>query len=987
MALLRVRNYLRTMSKWRLFGLMVVLAGAAAALTSVVTYFTVLEGSRAAPVRFALIAPMSGPDAEIGRSMRSGVEQWLKDVGNRRGGPGGHHVDLMVVDEASEADPAKAIVADGMVVGVIGPFGSVTASRARPVLEAAGIPTLSLASVSGDKHDFTFELVSRPEVEIRFLANYVRNVLGERLVSIVLPANPEYQALDTAFDEVLQRFGTKVVYRWAVPSDDDTARDAGLKSAATEIFDRKIAGTILVLGPQSFAAHAVAALRTADVTNRVIAPRTLATNAFRKSLQAIWRGRNTIESALNGAIVTVPALFDTAGISAQSFRDHVVATTGQVPDWTSVIANDAASVFGNALIALKSPSSDSPSVLRPRIRSYLASLKSADKAMSGLAGPIFFEPNGGGSLPELVGTYDGNELVSAPTQLSPIREQGVYNYLEELSAGRALYVNDRFMYRTNVVYAGVQMEKILDLNADTNVAEMEFVVWFRWRGTLDPQNIVFPNAITPIQLTSPEREGKSGDLSYRSYRVRSKFYMNYSDEPHRYGTQIVEVKFRHRTLSRNNLMYVTDVLGMGLNATAKENADGDDFLHRLFGTHTATSVLTRQLMAGRILAGVSGWLIERTWLSQELALASSGGDPVYVGFGKPVPVFSTIGLGLVVKPDIFDPGSAVPSNWFIYIAILALSLTLLAAALDRKDRGHFWRMQSLLLRIIAWPLLLASVSTLVLDYAQDNLTPSSIGIITNLTGMLWWLVPAQLLLVSVERFVWVPLEISTARKVPTVFIMIVDTVIYILAGFGIVAFVLGKTITSLLAGSGVLAMIIGLALQSNLKDIFSGIMLNLERPFVINDMLRLNRTFARVVDVSWRSTRLQTDTGSMIALPNSRVSESEIENLSTQKTYEIVSNVMLDPSYPPDRVVAALREAGSAFAIPVKIVGASLSKLEKIGEAFVAVYTLKLEVNDFKSSKIVNEAVMKNIWEKLTSANIGWHTINAQGATNPRLSS
>lgn len=971
MALHRFQGFLASVPKWRLFALLVALTAAAATLASVVTHVAVLEGSRAEPLRLALIAPMSGPDAGIGQAMRAGVEQWLEEARQRRNRPAGRHLELVVVDEAREPDGAARIARDDSVVAVIGPFADAAAARAQPVLAQAGLPTLMLAAAAGEGGaPAPFELASRPEAEIRFLANYVRNVLGERLVSIILPQDETAPRLAAAFDEVLQRFGTRVVYRWAAAPEPGPAQDDALRQAAAEIGERKVAGTILVLGPQDFAARAVAALRGAAVPNRVVGTRVLATNAFRQSLRAILPAHGAVEAALNGTVATVPALFDTAGAAAQRVRDRILASTGQPMDWTAALAYDAAALLGADIAILPEARTAAAAVLRTPLQRMLATRSDPSRAWAGLAGSVFFMPGAGGSLPELVGTYDGRDIVAAPTQLSPIREKGIANYLEELSAGRALYVNDRFMYRTNVVYAGVQLEKVFSLDPAANIAELEFMVWFRWRGGFEPQDVVFPNALDPVRLGTPEREALSGDLSYRAWRVRGRFYMNRSPEPHRYGTHIIDVTFRHRTLSRANLLYVTDILGMGLTATGGEAHAG--WLQHLLGTQAGVGSLTRQLQASQILVGVPGWLVERAWLSQEIGQASSAGDPVYVGFGKPAPAFSTIGLGVVVKPDSFDPAAMLPQDWYIYIAIFAASMALLAALLDRRDRGHFWRMQTLLLRILSWPVLLAALSSLALDHAQDQLTPSGVAVVSMASGMLWWLVPAQLLLISMRRFVWVPLEAGTGRKVPTVFIMIVDLLIYLLAGFGIVAFVLGKTITSLLAGSGVLAMIVGLALQSNLKDIFSGIMLNLERPFVLNDMLRLNRTFARVVDVSWRSTRLETDTGSIIALPNSKVSEAEIENLSSQRVFEVMSSVALDPSHPPEIVVAALREAGSSYDFPVKIASAALSKIERMGEAFVATYTLGLETSEFRHVKVIRGTIMERVWHSLTRAGIAW---------------
>jgi small-conductance mechanosensitive channel/ABC-type branched-subunit amino acid transport system substrate-binding protein len=968
----RLIAYLRGLPKWRLFGLLIAGSVLVSASVSLIIYVTVLDRSNASPVRLVMIAPISGEDQQIGMSMQAGVSQWVADAA-RRGGPGGHPIDLEVMDEA-DPDAARKIAADPSVVGVIGPFGQKAAARARAVLEPAGIPVITLGDPGPGtaERPAMFEISPRPLQEMRFLANYVRNVLGERLVSIILPQDAPSKALAESFDEVLQRFGTKIVYRWVAPTDDVAAQAAALKAAADDIAERKVAGSILVLGPQLFSAQAITALRGAEVANRIIGTRLLATTAFRASFQSLWTGHGPADAAMNGMVVTVPVLFDTAGTAAQSFRDNLVSATGQSPDWPAVLAYDAASVLGTAIARDPASLEGKPAVLRERLRTELNGMTTPERAVAALSGPIFFDPTTGASLPELVGTYDGTELVSALTQLSPIREQGVSNFLEELTAGRALYVNDRFMYKTNVVYAGLQLEKVLDINVDTNIAELEFLIWFRWRGTLDPQNVVFPNATAPVLLDRPERESKTGDFSYRAYRARGKFFMNYSNVAHRYGTQTVEVAFRHRVLGRNNLMYVTDILGLGLTgAKAGHEAEGN-WLRRLLGTTYDVSPLMQRMADVRVLAGVSGWLMERAWLSQDLGQATSNGDPVFVGFGRPAPVFSTISLGVIVKPDTLDLASVMRRNWLIYAAITALSLTMLAYLLDRRDRGHFWRIQTLLLRVVGWPLLLTAVASITLDFAQDRVSPSGMRVLSDLTSILWWLVPARLLLICVERFVWVPLELSTARKVPTVFRMIVATLVFILAGFGIVAFVLGKTITSLLATSGVLTLIVGLALQSNLKDIISGIMLNLERPFVINDFLMLNKQPLQVVDVSWRTTRLKTAVGSIVALPNGKLSESEIENITTQNKFKVTFNVMLNPNYSPDRVIAALRAAGEAIPIPSKVSEVSATKIEKIGNDFAAIYALEIEVTDFGNVKKVREVALGYIWHALTAAGLSW---------------
>ena len=292
--------------------------------------------------------------------------------------------------------------------------------------------------------------------------------------------------------------------------------------------------------------------------------------------------------------------------------------------------------------------------------------------------------------------------------------------------------------------------------------------------------------------------------------------------------------------------------------------------------------------------------------------------------------------------------------------------------LDWKDRSHFWRVQTLLLRIVTWPLLLMSVSALALDNAQDTLSPSVVRTIDMTASALWWVIGAWLMNIVVERFVWVPLEARSERRIPTVFRMIVTLIIFILASFGIVAFVLGKTITSLLATSGILTLIVGLAVQSNLRDVFSGIMLNLERPFRIGDYLRVNRNIAQVVDISWRTTRLQVKDGRMIALPNGRLSDSEIENLSETTEYDADLTIAVDANLAPEAIIAAIREAVEGVAIKHELKRVGLKEVVRVGDEWVATYVASVLVGKYNDIAKMREAGMLGIWNNLRAIGVSW---------------
>ena len=976
----RVRDRWGQLSKWRRFLALVTLAAAIAALVSNILFLTVLDRSTAPHLKIAVIAPLSGPEARIGQAMRDGVAQWVAGA-NRRIGKSDRQVSLVLFDETTDCDAVAHAAARPDVIGVVGPYGTESAANAEATLRAHGLPAVTLADVAPLQDDagkrWLLPLAAGSTFEVRFLANYVRNVVGERLVSIIYPDTPRDAALADAFDQVMQRFGTRVVYKW--PADATGAqRTAALKAVAQSIVQQKIAGTLLLLGEPDFAAEAFATLREANVPNRIAGPRSLATNAFRDALSRFWQAPGSIGGGLNGALVATPMLFDTAGTAAQLFKTNFTAAVGEPPDWVAALSYDAARLIGSLA---EQPLTGSVEDMRAALRDALAARRAPDQAIAGLAGPIFFNARAGSSLATLIGAYDGLQLIAAPTQLSPIRDEGVSNYLDELTSGRALYVNDRFMYKTNVIYSGIRLEKVSDLNQDANTVGLGFVVWFRWTGAFDPQDIIFPNAVEPVRLVSPEREGKVGSLNYRAYRVDAKFFMNFSPDPRAYGTELLGASFRHRTLGRNNVMYVADIVGMGLGDERKAaTATATGWLGRLFRSSNAdTGELARQLTKTRVLAGAGGWVIDHAWLSQEIGTSGTDGDPVYVGFGRPEPLFSYLGLGVTVKPDAIDFRDVIPSNLMIYIAIFAFCGTALAYMLDRRDRGRFWRVQTVLLRLVAWPVLLMSGGALALDYALAHASLPIVNLVSMTTSLLWWLVPAQLLVICVERFVWQPLEVRTGRKVPTVFRIIGALLIYVGAGFGVVSYVIGKSITSLLATSGLMAMIIGLAVQSNLRDIFCGIMLNLEHPFAIGDYIRTNGMIGEVLDVTWRTTRVKTRDGTIVAIPNGRLADSAIENLSRANKFDVELTLLVDPGHPPEQILALIDHAlEEVHDIDFRKKDVQFKGVQNIESNWTATYLIRLRVRDYMLRKPLAHVVWTKLWATMEAANIQW----THGASN-----
>jgi small-conductance mechanosensitive channel/CRP-like cAMP-binding protein len=175
----------------------------------------------------------------------------------------------------------------------------------------------------------------------------------------------------------------------------------------------------------------------------------------------------------------------------------------------------------------------------------------------------------------------------------------------------------------------------------------------------------------------------------------------------------------------------------------------------------------------------------------------------------------------------------------------------------------------------------------------------------------------------VNVFLWQTVfERLTGAQAPRLLTQLSGTLIFFFAVLGIIGIVFDRSLTGVLAASGAMGLVLGLALQTMIRDVFSGVALNIERPFQIGDFIQVTERglihgAGRVEEVNWRSTRLLTAEGSLQVIPNSVLGMLVITNFSRPtpaSEYEIV--VVLDFAVESSRVLrilnAAVKEAALA---------------------------------------------------------------------------
>jgi MscS family membrane protein len=103
----------------------------------------------------------------------------------------------------------------------------------------------------------------------------------------------------------------------------------------------------------------------------------------------------------------------------------------------------------------------------------------------------------------------------------------------------------------------------------------------------------------------------------------------------------------------------------------------------------------------------------------------------------------------------------------------------------------------------------------------------------------------------------------------------------------------GLNLTTLLGTLGIGGIAFALAAQDTIKNIFGGITIFTDKPFRIGDIIRFDGTEGTVVDIGLRSTRIRTYECRITVIPNYKLTDTLITNISQEPGRRIVTELGL----------------------------------------------------------------------------------------------
>lgn len=198
-------------------------------------------------------------------------------------------------------------------------------------------------------------------------------------------------------------------------------------------------------------------------------------------------------------------------------------------------------------------------------------------------------------------------------------------------------------------------------------------------------------------------------------------------------------------------------------------------------------------------------------------------------------------------------------------------------------------------------------------------------------------------------------------RVPKLLVDLVRLFVVLMGGAIVLATVWDADIAGLVTALGVSSIVIGLALQDTLGSVMSGIALLFEQPFAVGDWLQVGEMIGQVIDINWRSVRLQTFDHEMVVIPHKLISSDVIRNFS--RPYRIhAERIQIGFSYndPPNLAKHVLRTTALETEGIVAEPAPQIFTLSY--DDFAVTYEVKIFIEDYGNMEQIRDRFMSRVW-------------------------
>lgn len=137
---------------------------------------------------------------------------------------------------------------------------------------------------------------------------------------------------------------------------------------------------------------------------------------------------------------------------------------------------------------------------------------------------------------------------------------------------------------------------------------------------------------------------------------------------------------------------------------------------------------------------------------------------------------------------------------------------------------------------------------------------------------------------------------------------VIKILIWISCGFWLLGAVFHVNVPAIITGLGIGGIAIALAAKETLENLFASFTILLDKPLQAGDEIRLDLVEGVVERIGFRSTRIRTADGSVVIIPNKKLVDNNLENLSQRISNGSRIALFINPGIPLQKLEAIKAE-------------------------------------------------------------------------------
>ena len=500
------------------------------------------------------IADFSGPSKRVGQDLAKGFEDALA---KRKGYD---VLRVLVRDDQGRAEAVEAL-AEGSAAGfstlaLVGPTQPAGYQAFAAAAEQGQVPALIPVPPPVRMFDnkWLFSLQPGQVRQGEFAGKILQRIRAPRKVAFVMAADSEvsgyWYGMAQSFAETK---GVKLELVRLKGAPDSLY--LGGEILSLERFD-----LLFVDLPTGFAVNLLQSLKDDRYPGTIVGFGEMALPDFPKRFERLPKELAQPGHYTNGVFAWTPFTPDVSGEYSRGLADAYEARIGHEPSWAYAYGYDSGLLLADFVLEFREKGhtlqNTAPEEWRAALREYLAHAGKGSKPTSGFTGSLRFDKTHQRDVPPTLTVYrDGRQTPyleqygDSPPALLETKARKEVAVVEVDGSNYEL---------VPVVYSGLRVQSISEIDFSNLQYKAEFDLWFRSSISLEPEEIFFPEAVEGTVKGKIVESVDNTDQKYRRMRFEGHFRFESSPREVLLERVTLPLSWRHRSADSSQLRFVVD---------------------------------------------------------------------------------------------------------------------------------------------------------------------------------------------------------------------------------------------------------------------------------------------------------------------------------------------------------------------------------------------------------------------------------------------